>query len=293
MSAATPPAIAAAGGVWLDHVGLIVHDLERARAAMAALGFTLTARADHTMTLADGRTVSAGSSQHAVMLAQGYVELMEITDPAAGHQLAPAPQERFGLHILALGAADAEAAHAGFVRSGQAVGPIRRWSRLVDEPDRQGLARFVYFDAPWVAQDPSYLCWVQHLTPELMRATQAPAHANGAVSVQAIHYAGAPALARAWAQRLQGLGLPARTGTKASVLDLGASRLEIRVQEGSQRVLPDVLELGFASLDEIRQRSQAAGFAGTPLADGSWQVDLRADLGVVLRCVAETQPPAA
>lgn len=283
---ATPPG---AGPLALDHVGLIVRDLRAAHAAMAALGFTLTARADHTMTTADGRTVSAGSSQHAVMLGHGYIELMQITDPQAGHQLAAAPQQRFGLHILALATPDAEAAHAAFLANGQAVGPVRRWSRQVDEADRKGLARFVYFDAPWVPQDASYLCWVQHLTPELMRASDAPAHPNGALSVLAIHYAGPAADAQAWVARLEQLGMAvASRHDGLTRLGLGLTHLEIQTRPGPQALVPQVLELGFRSLEEIRRRCRAHGLLSRETPEGALCIDLREPLGIELLCVSHS-----
>lgn len=280
---APPPG---AGPLALDHVGLIVRDLQAAHDAMAALGFTLTARADHTMTTADGRTVSAGSSQHAIMLGHGYIELMQITDPLAGHQLAAAPQERFGLHILALATPDAEAAHAAFLANGQVVGPVRRWSRPVDEADRKGLARFVYFDAPWVPQDASYLCWVQHLTPELMRASDAPVHANGALSVQAIHYAGPPAAALGWIDHLQQFGMAGHPVNGHTRIDLGLSHLDVHAQAGLARLAPLALEIRFRTLNEIRAHCRAAGWPVTEEASGTLRIDLRAPLGLELLCKA-------
>ena len=96
----------------LDHIGFIVEDLIAARDLFTDLGFTLTQRADHTRTDAQGRTVSAGSSQHSIMLGTGYIELMQITDRQAGHQLTPAADHRYGMHVLALGTSDAHACHA-------------------------------------------------------------------------------------------------------------------------------------------------------------------------------------
>jgi len=271
----------------LDHVGLIVQDLHAAQMLMADLGFDLTARADHTLTTADGRTVSAGSSQHAIMLAHGYIELMHISGPQAAHHLVQAPQERFGLHILALATRDAEESHAHFGAVGQAVGPIRRWAREVDEPDRKGLARFVYFDAPWVPQDPSYLCWVQHLTPELMRSTQAPHHPNTALSVRAIHYVGPATDTVAWVLRLQHLGMAAHVTADRTVLALGPFQIQVQTQADLPGVVPTVLEIGFQSLDDIRARCHRAGLPCQDVQGGRLQIHLRAPLGIELQCVVQ------
>lgn len=277
-----------AASSWLDHVGLIVRDLREAHDVMAALGFDLTARAEHTMTTADGRVVPAGSAQHAIMLAHGYIELMQITDPTAGHQLAAAPQTRFGLHILALGCADAPASHARFTAQGLPVGPIRRWARQVQEPDRQGLARFVYFDTPWTPQDPSYLCWVQHLTPELMRASRAPVHPNGAVAVRGIRYAGPPAQAAAWQDRLQRLeiGSPAAPGSGG--LDLGATRLTMAGDASRTGLAPDLLEIGTSAVGLVAERARRLGLATDLLADGGVLLDLQGTLGIRLQFTPQT-----
>ena len=159
------------------------------------------------MTDAQGRTVSAGSSQHTIMFEQGYLELMEITNPAAGHQLAAAPTVRYGLHILALGTADAKATHQSYLEHGHEVGLLRYWSREVLEADRQGLARFAFFDTNWTAHDPSYICWVQHLTPSLIRSSRDMVHANSAISVLSIRYAGSVIGNQQWVDRLQGFGI--------------------------------------------------------------------------------------
>ena len=122
--------------VGLDHVGFIVDDLEEARALFAALGFTLTPRADHTRRNAAGEVIPAGSSQHSAMFDDGYIELMQITDPDAGHQLTPAMRERFGLHVVAFGTSDAPVCHAARQRAGLSVGAVMDWSRPVKTAER-------------------------------------------------------------------------------------------------------------------------------------------------------------
>ena len=281
-----------------DHVGLIVPDLERSRARFQAMGFCLSARADHTMSDSQGQTVSAGSSQHTLMLPEGYVELMQITDPGSRHPLAAAPATRFGLHVLALSVRDAEEAHAGFDTASRQtgadpaarVGALRRWSRPIREPDREGIARFAFFDSPWDPNDPSYLCFVEHLTPELLRSPADCVHANGARSVREICYVGPLEAVAAFARRLAAFGLPARPDSGAStlgglrkigatpalrthgagralpalVIELGDTLLRFEIDADAVALRPVALELGFDSIDALAGGCREAGIACTP-----------------------------
>jgi len=281
-----------------DHVGLIVPDLERSRARFEAMGFCLSARADHTMTDAQGRTVSAGSSQHTLMLPAGYIELMQITDAGSSHPLAAAPTARFGLHVLALSVNDAGEAHARFdSASRQAgadpaarVGALRHWARPIREPDREGLARFAFFDSPWTPHDPSYLCFVEHLTPELLRSPADYAHPNGARSVREICYAGPLELVAAFARRLAAFGLPARPESGPStlsvlrmmgarpaaqtpgsgralpalVIDLGDTVLRLETDSDAVALSPVAMELEVGAVEVLERGCRAAGIACMP-----------------------------
>lgn len=278
-----------------DHVGLIVPDLARSRARFEAMGFRLSARADHTMTDAQGRTVSAGSAQHTLMLPEGYVELMQITAPGSPHPLAAAPSARYGVHVLALSVSDAEDAHARFDSASRqadahpaaSVGALRRWARPIRERDREGLARFAFFDSPWTPQDPSYLCFVEHLTPELLRSPIDCLHANGARSVREIVYAGPPELVAGFAGRLSAFGLTARKVPGALILSglrsigalpaardlestaapapwivtMNTTTLRLEMDPTATALRPVALEIDFSAIDALESGCRAAGIA--------------------------------
>lgn len=281
-----------------DHIGLIVPDLARSRARFEAMGFRLSARADHTMTDAQGRTVSAGSSQHTLMLPEGYVELMQITDQRSPHPLAAAPTARFGLHVLALSVSNADSAHAGFSAAslqtgadpGGRVGPLRHWARPVRETDREGLARFAFFDSPWTPDDPSYLCFVEHLTPELLRSPSDHTHPNGARSVREVCYVGPLDSVAAFARRLAAFGLPARPESGPStlsglrmmgampaaqtpglgralpalVVDMGGTVLRLETDADAVALRPVAIELEISSIEILEGGCQSAGIACVP-----------------------------
>ena len=275
----TPPAIG------LDHVGFIIPDLTLSQALFADLGFTLTTRADHTRTNAHGQVVSAGSSQHSVMLHSGYIELMQITDPLAGHQLTPAIHERYGLHVLALATSDASAWHADCLRRQVSVGPLLDWSRPVKTPESEGLARFCFFDTPWQANDPSYICWVQHLTPELVRSPSLLAHPNLAQALLGVTYEGPLDGLLAWGQRLQAAGATRPDdGSGLGHWRLQGAGLTLNVDADSVAVRPTALSLAFENLGPIEQRARALGLSCLPLAGlgTGLRIDLRQACGLYL-----------
>jgi catechol 2,3-dioxygenase-like lactoylglutathione lyase family enzyme len=266
----------------LDHIGFIVEDLITARDLFTDLGFALTQRADHTRTDAQGRTVSAGSSQHSIMLGTGYIELMQITDRQAGHQLTPAIDHRYGLHVLALGTSDAPACHAQCVSRGLQPRAVMDWSRPVSTPERSGMARFLYFDAPWQATDPSYVCWVQHVTPDLVRSPSLLRHPNGAQALAGLSYDGPAAAVSAWSKRLQEAG--AQVGQSEHDLRLGDSWIALQAEQTAS-VLPSALTLTFSSLDDIARRADRLQLARLHDSPEKISLDLRQDCGLVLHAV--------
>jgi len=271
--------------IGLDHVGFIIPDLASSHGLFADLGFTLTARADHTRTNAQGQVVSAGSSQHSIMLRSGYIELMQITDPLAGHQLTPALKVRFGLHVLALATTDAGAWHADCLRRQLPVGPLLDWSRPVKTPEREGLARFSFFDAPWQAEDPSYICWVQHITPELVRSPSLLEHQNQAQALLGVSYTGSLEGLQGWGQRLQTAGaMPPDDGSGLGLWRLKDAGLTLNVDADSQTVHPMALAISFDCLDPIVQRAQALGLPCHALQGmlTGCRIDLRKTCGIYL-----------
>lgn len=271
--------------VYFDHAGFIVEDLGAVSALMSLLGFTQTARADHTRTNAQGGRESAGSTQHCIMLRSGYIELMQITDPTRGHQLAAAPSVRHGLHLLGLGTRDAAACRAACVRNGVQVTEVLHWSRPVKEAGVQGTAQFAYFGSAWQATDPSYVFWVEHRTPELLRSPALVAHANGAAGVAGLVYSGPEPLARAWAAQLQAAGLRLERGDAEGVsLSLPDLQVSVRFDNATARVVPVALEMHFDGCSVLRSRSEALGIDVVELAGGGLDLNLVAQTGLRWIC---------
>ena len=123
-----------------------------------------------------------------------------------------------------------------------------------------------------------------------MRSSDAPVHPNGALAVQAIHYAGPPAAALAWVSRLQQLGMAGHPAKGYTRLDLGLTHLNVLKKTGSAQLEPSVLEIRFHVLDDIRARCRAAGLPASEGDGGSLRIDLREPLGLELLCVAGATP---
>lgn len=274
----------------LDHAGILVPRLEDAAALLQRLGFTLTRRAEHR---AEGGG-SAGSAQCSIMLGTGYLEVQEIAGLAAStHILAPAARRNFGLHTLAFGVPDAEAAREAVARAGLPVTPVMHWARRVEEADIAAEARFAFFVAPYDPADEALLCWVQHLTPAALRNPRLLRHANGARALRAAVIAtrGDPA---ALVTRYRASGGEAAA---PGVVRLGDGAVEIR---GAADLPPAIaagdwpaeawfaaLRIEFADPAAFAEAARREGIAAVAWGGGH-AVDLRAPLGCVI--IAQGSP---
>jgi Glyoxalase-like domain len=209
----------------LDHVGLVGHDLAGAIAALRRLGFSPTAPRDLTgHDPATGATVSFGQSSAHLVFRSGYVELSAIGRPTPQHHLAAYLGRPGRLKILAFGVDDVAAAQHRCAAAGVRVRAICGASRPVEYGRRQGTARFEWFMVEPADAPEGLLCFVRHLTPELVFQPEVQQHPNGAQSLAGVYVlaASAPELARRYA---------AITGTQASDGELALPGGWVRVLE--------------------------------------------------------------
>ncbi len=276
--------------IQLDHAGLIVRDLVASGDLVERLGFTQTTRANHTRTNTQRQLVSAGSSQRSIMLHNAYIELMQITDAGAGHQLALAPTVRFGLHIVAFGTLDAAACQSLCLDNGVDAGPVLFWARPVEEAGLRGMARFAYFGAAWQPHDPSYLCWVEHRTPELLRSPRLLQHANGALGLSEIHYRGPRRQAGQWVARLRAAGARMACERANGVeLTLANARIQVGFDEQLATVIPSALVLEFSDCAWLRARCLELGLPLREMEDGAFDLDLVEQFGLHWICKSRVQ----
>jgi len=162
----------------LDHVVILVRDLDRARDSYQRLGFTLTPRGYHSL----------GSQNHCMMFGSDYLELMALpaAAPPALQYFADFLSRGEGVGALALATDDASAAHAELTKAGIAAEAPLALSRPVE---KLGEARFTLVQLPSQLTPGfrSFLC--QHHTRDLVWRPEYQRHANGALGIDAISIA--------------------------------------------------------------------------------------------------------
>lgn len=158
----------------LDHVVILVRDLDRARDTYERLGFALTPRGYHSL----------GSQNHCIMFERDYIELMAVPKPHPAFQYFSDFLARGeGVGAIALATDDAEGAHAELTQSGIAAEAPLDLSRPVEG---LGEARFRLVQLP-PDQTPGcrmFLC--QHLTREIVWRREYQSHSVGATEIAAV-----------------------------------------------------------------------------------------------------------
>ena len=158
----------------IDHVVVLVRDLDKAQTAYARMGFTLTPRGFHTL----------GSQNHCLMFGSDYVELLAVPRPHPAMQYyTDFLAKGEGLGAIALATDDAHGLHASFAAEGIVADAPLDFSRPVEG---LGDARFRIVQLP---PDTSPGCRVfacQHFTRDVVWRPQYQRHANGATHIAAV-----------------------------------------------------------------------------------------------------------
>jgi len=265
----------------MDHVVVLVRDLDRARDAWQRMGFAPTPRGFH----------SIGSQNHCLMFGRDYVELLAV--PRAHPAMQPYAQflaRGEGLGAIALATDDAAGLHAGLVAEGIAAEPPLDFSRPVEN---LGEARFRIVQFPAEASPGCRLFACQHYTRELVWRPAFQAHPNGAQEIAAVALvAEDPAAVAASYARLLGSrpqpiaeGLLVQTGSAAIAI---ASRWKLghRLQGVGLPLRPRPLVA--ALFVRVADRARAAallrrnGLVPAALADGSIAVSAQDAHGVAV-----------
>lgn len=176
----------------LDHVGVGLKDLDRGRAAYERLGFRLTARSMHSGSPSAGAPVVPwGSGNHCAMLAQGYIEILGLTDPARYSSVKDMVSRYEGLHIVALSCDDADAAYRALSASGLPVEAPRALERdaaygVHDEATRRAKFRNIYLDRGRYPE--ARFLYIEHLTRDVLWQPHLLDHPNGALALERVYF---------------------------------------------------------------------------------------------------------
>jgi len=103
-----------AGETFLDHLGHFVPDMDAAHVELTRLGFTQTPYVLHAFTDVTGQRHPMGTANRCVMLREGYLEVLSVTDKTTptGARTRRQLDRYTGIHIVAMSDADAEARRA-------------------------------------------------------------------------------------------------------------------------------------------------------------------------------------
>lgn len=219
------------GGITgIDHLLVGVRDLEGARRAYEALGFTVSPR---------GRHIGWGTANYCVMLDGGYIELLGIVDPAQfTNRLDAFLETREGLLGVAFATDDAQRAAKALAARGIATDGPKDLSRLLELPDGvvEPAFRLVHLPDEATPVAPAFIC--QHMTPELVWQAPWLAHANGAQTLLSV--TGVVADAGAVALRGERLFGPAAVSAGHGVVEIDSGRGALRVttDQGLTRLYP-------------------------------------------------------
>jgi catechol 2,3-dioxygenase-like lactoylglutathione lyase family enzyme len=154
----------------IDHLIVMVRDLDRAERAWQALGFQTTSRGFHQ---------SGGTANHLVMLDRTYIELLGLAVPTADSPYRREMQEDPGLAGVALRGSAAET-YRYWLAQGLEPSPPESLARGVEIGGRAEVARFELTRLPRSAQLPFLLFCCDQLTPQFVWQAHTPPHPNRA-----------------------------------------------------------------------------------------------------------------
>lgn len=158
----------------IDHVVVLVRDLDKAQKAYARMGFTSTPRGLHSL----------GSQNHCLMFGSDYVELLAVPKPhPALRHYTDFLARGEGLGAIALATDDAQGLHAGLATGGITADAPFDFSRPVDG---LGEARFRIVQLPPHASPGCRMFACQHFTRDLVWRAEYGRHANGAMEIAAV-----------------------------------------------------------------------------------------------------------
>ena len=169
----------------IDHVVVLVHDLDDAQARFQSLGFTVTPRAYHPW----------GTANHLVQFGRSFIEIVGIAKP---DKLVPHTEKLFsfsahaadilarrqGMAMIVFSSADAEADTANWARSGLRTYEPVYFERGAKLPggEQAKVAFTVSFVTHAELPDCAFFVCQQHF-PQYFWKAEYQRHANGAVEI--------------------------------------------------------------------------------------------------------------
>lgn len=261
----------------VDHVFLLVDDLDDAARRYEALGFTLSPRGLHS--------AAKGSANYTIMFPDDYFELLGIINPTPGNASRRAALETMGegLHAIACRIDSAAGAAEALGELGIATEGIGDFSRPVPLPGGgEGIAAFstVHFAPEETPFGFVFMC--QHKTretvwlPELLTHPNTACGLGGVLALSDDPAADAARFARLWAagavSEVEG-GAQVETGPNSAPLTLLTAAAMAKLYPGvdlgrTPKGGYAALRIQVADLDAARACLAKAGIEAISTADG-------------------------
>lgn len=172
------------GTLVLDHIAHWVPDPAAAAADLAALGFFVTPFSAQSV---GEPPVPAGTGNHCVMLAGGYLEfLAPLADTPNAATLRAGIARYTGVHLIAFGTVDPMGDHARLQAGG--FGPLEpvALSRPIETPDGFRQARFTVVRTKPGAMEEGRVQFVEQHTPDFLWQKRWLGHPNGATRLKRV-----------------------------------------------------------------------------------------------------------
>jgi hypothetical protein len=170
--------------VFLDHVGYFVENLEKAGAAFARLGFTVSPIHLHYNADARGNLAAAGTGNRLITFRAGYLEVLAALDQTPlADQLRDALRRYAGLHLIAFTHADMASQRRRLVEAGFDPQPAVRLRRTVQTADGPQQVAVTVVRARPGSMPEGRVQLLTHHTPELIWRPGYTVHANHATAL--------------------------------------------------------------------------------------------------------------
>jgi len=274
-------------GLSLDHVGFVVYDLDAGEARWRKLGFQLAPRSPQMGALPDGTVMAPwATSNHCAMFAQGYLELIGVTDPAQHNPWTAFLHRYEGIHITAFRCPDADTAYAELSKRTDGFDPPLQCRR--DAPFGDGVREFRFRNI--FSQDTQYpegrFIVIEHQTPEVIWQPSLITHPNGAVAFDEVVFCGPlPTLERIGAIA----GVPSQNGSfplpgggTATVLDETAFSTRFKGAAPSALPCAAAAVIAVSDLEKTHAYLSEAGVRPNEYSDGSlWVPAEEANGGII------------
>jgi len=252
----------------LDHVALVVPDLDAAAAAYRKLGFRLTPKSSHKGALPSGEVGPWGTGNYCAMFATGYFEILGITDATLPHDNVARRLARYaGLHLIGFGTDDARAASAKLQAEGvPGIAEPIFVGRDVPFGDGAKPGRFAitYLDEKLYSEADFII--IEQQTPEVLWQPELLTHPNGVTALRSVTVASVDPAATI-ARLAPALGKP-----NGSVFALSPGRLDVVAaadvanlfpEAGKPEPVPKVIAVSFSTGD-LEETSRLLQDGGVP-----------------------------